>query len=497
MRIKYSLGLALLLQVIVAFAQSAQPQFTPYSPTNHPRLAAEWEPAKGVLIAWPPSLPQKLIVELAKDTKLYVLVADQKGSQDAIKWLSKWGILPDRVKLITAPQGMDAIWTRDWGPYALFNPEGDMVLADARYLYATPVTGLSCQDSLTFLYHDDKGAIIQTRTDDKIPSFIAASLDMDMISLPFAFTGGNVISDGQRTAFSTCALTAENRYTGVTDDKFFNDARKILGIDQYHILSNFEDKGIQHIDCFMKLLDEERILVMRPPADHPSRAVYDGIVNHEISQMKNAFGRPYQILYLDTDRYRGDELAAYSNSLILNKNVYVPLFGIPQDSVALRQWAEAMPGYTIKGFEFVMAKEPAMTPEAKSHYNTIGWNAGDALHCRTRAIWDPNMIYISVDRIPDRVSKAKEYPLDVIIKDYSKGSLTPESLKVMWRIKGKDEWKELRLVLSDIPDHYKTAFPGGQAGVTIEYYITAHSNWGTNATMPVTAPAGLYSFTID
>ena len=90
-----------------------------------------------------------------------------------------------------------------------------------------------------------------------------------MVSLPFSFTGGNVISDGQRSAFSTCIITNENRYTGVTDEKFFKDARKILGIENYNIISNFEDKGIQHIDCFMKLLDEERIFVMRPPADHP------------------------------------------------------------------------------------------------------------------------------------------------------------------------------------------------------------------------------------
>lgn len=45
------------------------------------------------------------------------------------------------------------------------------------------------------------------------------------------------------------------------------------------------------------------------------------------------------------------------------------------------------------------------------------------------------MIYISVNRVPTTVAKAATYPLDVIIKDYSKGSLTPESLKVMYRIK--------------------------------------------------------------
>jgi hypothetical protein len=283
----------------------------------------------------------------------------------------------------------------------------------------------------------------------------------------------------------------------VSDEKFFKDAGRILGIRQYNILSNFEEDGIQHIDCYMKLLDEERILVMRPPSDHPASAVYEGIITHELSKLTNAWGKPYQILRIDTDTYTGDKLAAYSNSLILNKVVYVPLFGIPQDSVALSQWEAAMPGYTIKGFDFVLAKEPALRQQAREIYQGIGWDAGDALHCRTRAIWDPNMIYISVNRLPATVAKATAYSLDVIIKDYSKGSLSPETLKVIWRIKGKDDWKEIKLAPSDVPDHFKASLPGGQAGVTIQYYVTAHSNWGSNATMPRTAPNGYYEFKID
>lgn len=497
MNSRYLIAILLIAVTGFSFGQPVSDTDIPYYPSNHPRMVAEWEPATAVLIAWPLSIPHKLVVELAKDIKLQVLVEDNKSKQDAIKWLFNWGIYPDRVKFITAPQGIDVSWTRDWGPHAVFTPEGEMRLADGKYVYATPKSGYACDDSLTFLYVNDTKEIIKTTTDDRIPEYIASANDFEMVQLPFSFTGGNVISDGQRTAFSTCIITNENRYTGVSDEKFFKDAGRILGIKNYNILSNFEEEGIQHIDCYMKLLDEERILVMRPPSDHPSSAVYEGIITHELSKLTNAWGRPYQILRIDTDRYRGDELAAYSNSLILNKVVYVPLFGIPQDSVALRQWEAAMPGYTIKGFDFVLAKEPALRPQAREIYEGIGWDAGDALHCRTRAIWDPNMIYISVNRLPATVAKSATYPLDVIIKDYSKGSLSPETLKVMWRIKGKEDWKELKLTPSDVPDHFKANLAGGQAGVTIQYYVTAHSNWGSNATMPRTAPQGYYEFKID
>ena len=165
--------------------------------------------------------------------------------------------------------------------------------------------------------------------------------------------------------------------------------------------------------------------------------------------------------------------------------------------MALKQWADAMPGYTIKGFDFVLSREPALQQHAKEIYKGIGWTGGDALHCRTRAIWNPNMIYISVDRLPAKVAKAKEYQVKVILKDYSKGNLDSEKIKVMWRVKGKEEWKESRLTRTQIQDQFIATIQGGQAGVTIEYYVTAHSNWGSNQTMPVVAPKGYYQFTID
>jgi agmatine deiminase len=69
----------------------------------------------------------------------------------------------------------------------------------------------------------------------------------------------------------------------------------LLGFKTYHILSNFELTGIQHIDCFMKLLDEERILVAEPPKDHILYPIYERIVEHELKNLKTIYGRPYQI----------------------------------------------------------------------------------------------------------------------------------------------------------------------------------------------------------
>ncbi len=468
----------------------------PFMPSVHARMAAEWEPATGVLISWPPSIPHKLIIELAKDVKLNLLVEDHPAKQDAIKWLSKWGIMPDRVRFISAPHGRDVSWTRDWGPHAIFPPEREMALVDGNYSLSTPISGLSCTDSLRFIYSDDQGNM-DFAADDHMPGYIAPALGLERVALPFSFTGGNILVDGQRTGFSTCIILNENRFKGIAEEKFLSDAEKMLGLKKYHILSNFEEEGIQHIDCYMKLLDEERILVTRPPMYHPLQEQYEGIITQELSKLTNAWGRPYEILRIDTDRYQKDKLAAYTNALILNQTVYVPLFSIPQDSIAIEQWKAAMPGYTIKGFEFVLAREPHLSAQVYDLYKIIGWTDGDALHCRTRAVWNPDMIFMSVNRLQSGIKKAKEYPLQVILRDYSGGFLLTDQVKVMYRVKGKPDWKETKLVPSQIPDHYTASIPGGQAGVTLEYYVTAQNNQGTMVTRPVHAPTGWYEFKIN
>jgi hypothetical protein len=43
---------------------------------GHPRIAAEWEPALGALVVWPPVVPDELLVEIAKDDRLFLIVPD-------------------------------------------------------------------------------------------------------------------------------------------------------------------------------------------------------------------------------------------------------------------------------------------------------------------------------------------------------------------------------------------------------------------------------------
>lgn len=474
-----------------------------YTQSDQNRMAAEWEPALGTMVVWPLALPHRLVVELAKDNQLFTLVPDEKNKSDAIKWYLLWGIDTSRVKFIFAPQGKDAWWVRDWGPSAVFSITGKMKLGDGKYIYSTPMSGLACDDSLGFYYKTADNKIILTKTDDNAPIEIGKTLNLEILNLPFINTGGNVMTDGLGTAFSTCILTNENRFDGLSDEKFFALNKQFLGINQYHILSNFSKRDIQHIDCFMKLLDEERILVAEPPGDHELHQVFENIVNNELSKLKTVYGRPYQILRIKTYRYGNrtkykELLTAYTNSLILNKTIYVPLFGIAGDSIALKRWAEVMPGYKVKGFEFTLKDERYINGQVKEHYNLmpIGWFENDALHCRTRAVWDTSMLFMSTKRIDPKVAAGKTNRVFVTIIDYSKKGLRVGSTKLYWRLKGVSTWHETALNATADRTHFYADIAFSKSGTQVEYYVAAGSKSGRNETMPRTAPVGFYSFSI-
>ncbi len=465
------------------------------------RVAAEWEPAIGTIVVWPLDLPHQLIVELSKDAKLYTMVPNTEEIAVAKEWYTKWGIDLNQVEFIVSKQGLDSWWARDWGAFAVFDSLGQMSLADGQYQYSTPISGMNCDDTLKFLFTETdpktgKETVILTTDDDDTPIDIAEYMGYNRIDLPFTYTGGNVFMDGQGSAISCCVIKNENNYIGVSEKQLVEGAQSYLGIDVYNFISNFEHRGIQHIDCLLKMLDNNRLFVMQPPVDHELYQVYEDIVNNELSTLKNAHGEPFEIIRLNTDRYSGEKLAAYSNSLILNKNIYVPLFGIEQDKIALEQWRAAMPGYTVKGFIYNVHEEPMLHPRVRERRaDGFGWRNGDALHCRTRAMWDSEMLYIGLNGSEKKVND--KYEIEANIIDYSNAGLVRKDLNVVWREKGSEQWTNLPLQETNKLNIYKACFDKMPAGTEIEYYLTASSAKGKTQTLPMTAPQGLYSFTVE
>src|SRR5690606_18320794 len=98
--------------------------------------------------------------------------------------------------------------------------------------------------------------------DDHSPRAIADLLNIPLheaIAEPddWVHTGGNHLTDGRGTAFSSFLVFEEN--TDKTEGRIDSIARDYLGVDRYIKLPTLPYDGIHHLDMHMAVLDEETL----------------------------------------------------------------------------------------------------------------------------------------------------------------------------------------------------------------------------------------------
>ena len=476
-------------------------------PTAPARAVAEWEPAHGTLIRWPLGIPWTLVRELAEDDSVYVLCETQSAENAARSGFQANGVNLAHGRFLRI--GTYSHWTRDWGPHGVFDGSGQLGITDPYfngYPWVPPTVGPGNPPGdapVSFAatagargYHPNSGrdggnasrraAAGDARDgadggprgyeeDDLVNPQLAALLGVPVWSMPAYCTGGNFMTDGHGIAFSTTQMVNENLPL-MTEAQFRAYATQYLGISDYTFLHGTEANGIQHIDCWAKLLDEETVLVKTVPSWHEEYPRIEQNVQI-LAGLTNCYGRPYRIVRIDTPPYNGYDVAAYTNSLILNRKVLVPTFGISGDAAALQVYRDAMPGYEVIGF--------------------VGsWYYYDALHCRTMAIFDEGMLRIWHRRLDEEMPPASAYPVTAMIDDRSEAGLDSSALLLRWRRQGEPAWNDEPLVATAGPDSFAAAIPGALAGTGIEYYLTAADLSGRVETLPRTAPDGFYSFVV-
>ncbi|MCB0807232.1 MAG: agmatine deiminase family protein, partial [Bacteroidales bacterium] len=262
--IHYLFRLILLIALVQSsFAQSGR------------RMVAEWEPVWGTLIRWPLGIPEDLVVELATDDSLYVLVESNYQRDQALATFGAWGVNLSNCRFLYAPTYSH--WTRDWGPHYVFNEMGIASIADPVFDGYPWVPGCNQKDNQL---HENKYRTgkFGYEEDDAVNPILADSFNCPVISLPIYLTGGNIMVDGHGTAVSTHQMLDEN-IPLANEDTFREMAEDSLGIDNYIIVDNPEEYGIQHIDCYAKFLDEETIMVKQVDDWHPEYACCEDLAN--------------------------------------------------------------------------------------------------------------------------------------------------------------------------------------------------------------------------
>jgi hypothetical protein len=165
----------------------------------------------------------------------------------------------------------------------------------------------------------------------------------------------------------------------------------------------------------------------------------------------------------------------YTNSLILNDKVLVPLFGDSQDSIALQTYRDAMPGYEVLGF-------------------TGSWASEDALHCRTMGVPDRGMLYI--DHIPFRSEDitSGDYEITATITANSGQPLLPDELDIHYSVDG-GLWQSVPMTAAAGPDAYSGLIPAQTEDAAVSYYLQASDESGRVEKHPYIGESWAHSFT--
>ncbi|MDD4687832.1 MAG: C25 family cysteine peptidase [Candidatus Cloacimonetes bacterium] len=393
-----------------------------------PRFVAEWEPAQGAVVRYPFGQPYSLLADLSEDALLYVIVASTSQSS-ANSALQSNGVNMTNVHYINAPS--DSYWVRDYGPWTIFDDEGEMHLVDFNYNRPRP-------------------------NDNAIPTVIANYLETNLYDLDMNHTGGNIMTDGMGKAMSTELVLSEN--SSLSQNQINQRFSDYLGISEYQIYTDPTSTYIDHIDCWAKLLDVDKVMIRRVPSGHTQFTAIEASVS-QWQAKTSSYGTPYRIFRVDTPN---DE--PYTNAFIMNGKIYVPQMGTANDAAALSAYQNAMPGFEVSGYTYA------------SYAST------DALHCRVNTIFDEQMISVR-HTPPENLMAYTDYTISVEIDHLN--PLDPIGSFIKWSTSPEGPWNLKPLIAVD----YNTwSTPLSIPAVeNLYYYIHTQDNSGRITKLPLCA----------
>ena len=324
----------LAIPLLVAVAEE-----NPHALINGRRQIAEFECTERIVVRYPFDIPMEALAEITNDTKLTTIVEDDEEQEAALRLYRRHGLKIANCDFLHART--DSYWTRDYLPW-LVAAQGAILAVDFQYNRERPL-------------------------DNAVSSAFAKHLDIRLEHMPLVHTGGNILTDGRGKGFSTKLVLEENPL--VSSEQIEATVRRVLGITEYHTLPDPNRTPIDHINCWAKLLGVDKILLRSVPETDPEYIALEGLADY-LSRIPSSYGTPYRVF-----RVFSPSSEPYTNAIIVNDKVLVPLGGTSWDNPALKVYREAMPGYRIFGIN--------------GH-----WLPTDGLACRTFGVPDRELLSI-------------------------------------------------------------------------------------------------------
>jgi agmatine deiminase len=352
------------------------------------RMPAEWAPHAAVWLQWPdesmrdyPGYGVKLEstwLEMTRVMHEHVKVRIVVGSEPQRDRLQlqfrHFGFDSSNIEIFIIPH--DDVWARDNGPIFFLDSAGNLVVTSWNF--------------------NGWGGRSPSARDTGVAKAAASMLGLPLITAPFIAEGGAMEVDGQGTFMATrSSILNANRNPELDLEEAEKVFRNLLGVEHFIWLSGAPPEVCEklgdctdyHIDIAARFTPNGAILYC--DANDQSDARYPYLSRHcaELEGAVNAKGKSYDLIPLPTPKMYSTGIASigiqnmsgaslkpgrltdasYTNYLVTNGLVVVPVFGCAEDERAKAILAEHFPGRKVVGV-------PALSLNEE----------GGAIHCVTQ-----------------------------------------------------------------------------------------------------------------
>lgn len=444
-------------------------------PTFPVRTMAEWEEVQSLVITWTSYTGiLKQIVNYAKDECQVIILCDDPSAVTAYLQNNQFGgPITDLSNVVLLQEDFNSIWVRDYGAETIYRNEVDTVmLLDWIYNRPRPADDASPDAVADFL---------------GVPIYSATQAPYDIVH-----TGGNFMSDGFGTAFSSELVLEENGPSGQFNQTVKTEPQLDLLMEQfmgiqtgrYIKMATLPYDGIHHIDMHMKLLDEETLLVGEFPIGVSDGPQLEQNIADVMANYNSTFGTPYELVripmppstggaYPPTGYYR-----TYANNLFLNKTVIVPTYREEYDTTGLRILREALPGYRVVGID-----------SDDSGQNII--SASGAIHCITKAVGVEDPLLIKHQRLRDTYETVVPYTVEAYMRHRSGIA----SAQLYWSIDTAQGYNAVPMT-DQGANVWAASIPAQAPATDVFYYVEGTAVSGKVQVRPIVAPQGYWKFRV-
>lgn len=416
-------------------------------PTGGVRNIAEFERNQGVIVSHIGyfGIPLTLISELSEDVLVYIVC--ESGDQSSINSsLNSAGV--NMGNIIYVNETLDSYWARDYSPWFIeYGTNNEVGIVNFPYNRPRP-------------------------NDNDLPITLGDYFDLEVFGMNLEHTGGNYMTDGMGIAASCDLVYDEN--PGLSPAQVASLVENYLGITEYKLVQDPLDDYIEHIDCWGKFLDVDKMLVARVPSSDYRYADFEAMADYWANQT-SSYGNKYNV-------YRTDWVVngnAYTNSLIMNNKVFVAFntgSAGNYNAAAAAAYEEAMPGYEIIGIS----------------YNS--WASTDALHCRTHEVPDFETLRILHYPYFDTVTYQTQFVFEADVYSF-KNSNNINSVKLIYKV---NEGSFIETNMANAGGNlYNVTIDSFNPGDKIKYYIQAIDDRPKTETHPFIGSADPHVFVIE